>query len=99
MSLTFTSKDYSPADLVMMRRKLGLSVAEFWGAIGLPKDIGDAYEAGQPLPPPLPPLPALVCVAIELVHELDCDISTPENRLRLASIVHRDQYLQDLEKL
>ncbi|AUZ05332.2 hypothetical protein ADP71_18070 [Vitreoscilla sp. C1] len=99
MNLTFTSKDYTNLELVMMRRKLGLSVAEFWGAIGLPKDIGDAYEAGEPLPPPLPPLPALVCVAIELVHELDCDISTPENRLRLASIVHRDQYLQDLEKL
>lgn len=88
----FTGKAYTGKELHQLRKKSKLNAADFWAKVGLPEAVGKLYENRNTMPP-------LVCVAVELVHELNADIGCAHGRLWLAKLLHQKEAIQALGNL
>ncbi|UOO90104.1 helix-turn-helix domain-containing protein [Vitreoscilla massiliensis] len=70
-------KNYSGYELIQLRQTLKMNQTEFWSAVNVTQPGGSRYESGHTAPDQ-------VLILIELVHELNLDLSTSAKRSKLS---------------
>lgn len=86
------TKHYTAKQLIQLRRQRKMDVPEFWAQVGMPEAVGLLYEEGNTMPP-------WAAIMVEMVHELDISVGSPDVRLYLSKCCHRVQGVMELAAL
>lgn len=83
----FGYEDSNVIDLASLRKSLGLTQAEFWGAIKVRQSCGSRYENGNKVPPAILEL-------VRLKYSLKNAIPKPEHNSMATEARFRNQQLE-----